>query len=145
MRPLRINDGLPGGAQPAGDQFAAGYLLCLTSLMVTHGIAMGEIVLSAEDLFPGDAVKLRNCSANLPIRFDDRGSQGVTILFADADIGNQTKKTIVAASVTLMSEFGKILSARILHGSEHGEGEAYVLLDECMDPSVEYTLIAETF
>jgi len=144
MRLVRENEGWPRGAQHAGDQLQTGYLVSLSSLKVTQGTAMGETLNSPENLYLGDAVKLQGGATNLPVTFDDRGAQGVTIVFDNADIGAQVTNALVATTATFMTEFGRVVNARVLHELEHFHGEAFALLEECMAPSVEHILIDET-
>ena len=122
-------------------QSPSGYLVPLKALTVTFGAFHGESPVSADDFIAGDALKLRQESATAAICFDDLGAREMRVIFHRADIGQREMIAHLTGSLTLMSTFGQVIYARVLHVPECADAASFVLLEECLDPSVEYTLI----
>lgn len=119
----------------------SGYLVLLASLVVTFGTAHGENLTSAADFIPGDELKLRQKYTAAPVSFDNMSETEIKLVFPDAEVGQSVMFMHKLLSLTLMSNFGQVVHAYVLHDQQNNVADSSVLLDDCFDPSVSYTLI----
>lgn len=66
------------------------------------------------------------------------------IIFDEVDIGAGSLDLKIAKSITLMSEFGIIVYARILHNRNELSGHSFLLLEERIAPLIDYTILSQT-
>ncbi|WP_306737264.1 hypothetical protein [Marimonas arenosa] len=142
---LPSEHGSPSDLSGSSDQqLRPGYLVPLKSISVTHGIAYRERLVSADDLILGDSIMLRDEGANFSVFCENRETTGFKVFFDRAQVGKMDMACRSVRAVTLISEFGKAIQGRVLQDAESIIRGAFLLLEQCMPSSVEFTIIEAT-
>ncbi len=96
----------------------------------------------AEDLLIGDTFRLRKEGSHISVLVDAHGAEHMGLVFDHVEVGTSAAKSRWTKSVTLMTNFGLLIQARVL--TIAAGGEVHLLVDEPLAWRIEYTLIAET-
>jgi len=118
-----------------------GYFVTSNALFVTFGTAFGEQLASADDLFPGDVLTLKQGNSAVSVSFDDLSAGVKKLHFLNANIGQSMMLAHTSRLLTLMSEFGQVINACVLETSENEAMPFSILFNSCLEQSIEYTLI----
>lgn len=118
-----------------------GYFVTSNALFVTFGTAFGEQLASADDLFPGDVLTLKQGNSAVSVSFDNLSAGVKKLHFLNVNIGQSMMLAHTSRSLTLMSEFGQVINACVLETSENEAKPFSILFNSCPEQSIEYTLI----
>ena len=84
-------------------------------LVGTYGVTFDEALTSPGDFIVGDSIELLDQSGVIPVLVKSHDQCKYRIIFDEVDIGAESLDLKIAKSITLMSELGIIVYARILH------------------------------
>ena len=136
---------LPSGFPADHEQLASsGFLIPSRCLVGTYGVTFDEALTGPGDFIVGDSIKLLDQSGVIPVLVKSHDQCKYRIIFDEVDIGAGSLDLKIAKSITLMSEFGIIVYARILHNRNELSGHLFLLLEERIAPLIDYTILSQT-
>ncbi len=125
------------------ESVSRGFLLPSRSLKATSGVAFGESLLSPGDFLVGDSIKLIDRAGISPVLVESHVEHRHRVFFDQGDIGAENLELKLAKSITLMSEFGSILHANIVHDIDERCHHLFLLLQEPISSATDYNIIAQ--
>lgn len=118
-----------------------GYFVNLEALVVTFGTTFGEQLVSADDLLPGDIIRLKQGNSPVSVSVDTPSKGAKEIHFLNLSLGRGMMLAHTSRSLILMSEFGQVIHACVLDGSKNMIGSLFMLFYLRPEQAIDYTLI----